>query len=150
MVNKTVQMGNAELFGNRRIWWPSPRTMLSSCPVKKGRVEQGMSRSAWGCAKLGRPEGRNNKGTSFFYLIVFFQALAETDLGANQNCERERGAKMQIPLFIINQDFDIHQGTADFSYCPNPDTGQEQARGHHHSHQLLLTLQPGCLSLPSR
>lgn len=75
--------------------------MLSSSPTKKGRVELGMSRIATGCVKFVHTDGPNNKGTSYFCLIVSFWSPAETDFGENQNCERERG-KMQIPLFIIN------------------------------------------------
>lgn len=50
---------------------------------------------------------------------------------------------MEFPLLVICYDFGMHQGTADFSHCPDPEKRWGGAGwGNHHSHQLrhILTL----------
>lgn len=95
------------------------RTVLSSHHVNKGRVELGMSRSAPGCTKFGHTEGPNDKGTSYFCLIVSFQSPAETHFGENQNYGSERGKKCKFLCSSLIRT--LISTTADFSHCPDPE-----------------------------
>lgn len=87
---------------------------------------------------FGRTDGTNNKGTSYFCLVISCQPSAETDFGENQNHERERGEKKC--KFLCSSLI----RTSAFTRAPLTflialmlkHAGQEQVRGRHHSHQL--------------
>lgn len=51
-----------------------PKNCADFISCKQGRMEPGLSSSASGCVKFGPTDGPNDKGTSYFCLIISFEA----------------------------------------------------------------------------